>query len=166
MMKDTPAARTPQPSCLACSSSAALTGIQSRRTALSWWGKFVRIGNAYCAVGDFERAEAAFMNARAQDVEHSYYLHARLCAVPCCPEQTGEAMKAVDELVAVSLERYVPPAFVAVAYLGVEDYDEVFRWLDKESTVELAIWAILPWSDPVRSDPRFQTVLERLGLPS
>ena len=66
-------------------------------------------------------------------------------------------------MLAVSLERYVPPAFVAVAYLGVEDYDEVFRWLDKESTVELAIWAIVPL---VRSDPRFQTVLERLGLPS
>ncbi len=35
-----PGGRHPQPSCLACSSSAALTGTQLGCTALSWWGKF------------------------------------------------------------------------------------------------------------------------------
>ena len=40
-----PAANIPQPTCLACSSSAALTGTQSGRTALSWCGKFEPIGD-------------------------------------------------------------------------------------------------------------------------
>jgi len=126
----------------------------------------MHLGDAYCAIGDFERAETTYVNARAHDVEHSYYVHARLCAVHTALGRREEAVKAVDELVAISRKRLVPPAFIAVAYLGVEDYDEVFRWLDKETTVQLATWAIFPWSDPVRSDPRFQTVLERLGLPS
>ena len=86
----------------------------------NWFHAQMHLGDAYCAVGDFERAEAAFMNARAHDVEHSYYLHARLCAVHAALGRREEAMKAVGELVAVSLERYAPPAFVAVAYLGVE----------------------------------------------
>ena len=126
----------------------------------------MHLGDAYCVVGDFERAEAAFMDARAHDVEHSYYLNARLCAIHAALGKRDEAIKEVDELVAISRKRYVPPAWIAAAYLGAEDYDEVFRWLEKESIVNLAVWAIFPWSDPVRSDPRFQTVLERLALPS
>ena len=132
----------------------------------NWFLAQMHLGDAYCAIGDFERAEATYMKAWAHDAEHSYYLHARLCAIHVALGRREEALKAVDELVTISRKHYVPPGYVAIAYLGVGDYDEVFRWLDKESTVKLAVWAIFPWADPVRSDPRFQTVLERLALPS
>ena len=45
-----PGGRHPQPSCLACSSSAALTGTQLGRTALSWWGKLERIGDGHVGI--------------------------------------------------------------------------------------------------------------------
>jgi len=132
----------------------------------NWFHAQMHLGDAYCAIGDFESAEATYVKARAHDVEHSYYVKARLCAVHAALGRRDDAIKEVDELVAISRKRYVPAVWIAAAYLGVEDYDEVFRWLDKESTVQLAGWTVFPWSDPVRSDPRFQTVLERLGLPS
>jgi tetratricopeptide (TPR) repeat protein len=58
---------------------------------------------------------------------------------------------------------------VAINYAALGKKDEAFQWLEKaldENNVNLWMLRIKadPRSDPLRSDPRFQQVLQRLGL--
>ena len=48
------------------------------------------------------------------------------------------------------------------------DRDKAFEWLDKayESRSEMLVWSkIDPMLDPIRTDPRFVDLLQRVGLP-
>ncbi len=80
-----------------------------------------------------------------------------------------EAQEILAELVRQSHERYVSPhAFVHV-YIGLGDKDKAFEWLEKSyqersnSMVWLGSTAMF---DPLRSDPRFESLLQRIGLKS
>jgi eukaryotic-like serine/threonine-protein kinase len=62
---------------------------------------------------------------------------------------------------------FVPAANIAMAYSGLGDKDEAFRWL--ESAVEdhsewLIFLKVDPALDPIRSDPRFAALLRRLSF--
>jgi len=59
-----------------------------------------------------------------------------------------------------------PFAFVA-PYIGLGDNDQAFAWLDKSLAAHspgLTALKVDPIYDPLRSDPRFQPVLRRVGL--
>jgi DNA-binding winged helix-turn-helix (wHTH) protein/TolB-like protein len=64
-------------------------------------------------------------------------------------------------------EKYVSPYTVAAIYAGLGEKDQAFRWLGKAYT-ERDIWLMNLRVDPVfkslRSDRRFDDLLERLGL--
>lgn len=48
------------------------------------------------------------------------------------------------------------------------DTDQAFQWLDKAiaERADNVIWiAVQPWFDPLRSDPRFASLLGRMKLP-
>ncbi len=52
-------------------------------------------------------------------------------------------------------------------YLGLGDKDQTFVWLEKalQDRSLFLIWLkIEPLFDPLRSDPRFQDLLRRVGL--
>ena len=72
------------------------------------------------------------------------------------------------QLLEAHIRRYTPPAFMAVAYLGMRDHDRVFDSLEQamdEGSALPCVWATFPWSDPVRSDPRFHALLRRMNFP-
>jgi hypothetical protein len=56
---------------------------------------------------------------------------------------------------------------VANVYIGLGDKDQAFVWLEKafqersNALVWLKVW---PLWDPLRSDPRFDDLLRRVGL--
>lgn len=57
---------------------------------------------------------------------------------------------------------------IAWAYLYLGDKDKAFDWLNRayqEHSMELYALAVDPSVDPLRSDPRFQDLLRRIGLP-
>jgi tetratricopeptide (TPR) repeat protein len=59
-----------------------------------------------------------------------------------------------------------PFAFVA-PYIGLSDKDQAFAWLDKSVTAHspgLTALKVDPIYDSLRSDPRFQELLRRVGL--
>lgn len=81
----------------------------------------------------------------------------------------SEALKLLAELTALSKRDYVNPAAFAFLHTGLGDTDRAFAWLDKgaEERVNLMIYiGTWPRLDPLRSDPRFQALLRRVGLPS
>ena len=63
---------------------------------------------------------------------------------------------------------YVSPAFVASIYASLGEKDEAFLWLEHayaERDNWLSFLKVDPRFDNLRSDPRFQDLLRRIGLP-
>jgi TolB-like protein/Tfp pilus assembly protein PilF len=63
--------------------------------------------------------------------------------------------------------RSVDPASLGVLYALLGDPDSAFPWL--ELAVERGSWSAVylgvgPWIDPLRDDPRYQAILDRIGL--
>ena len=60
-----------------------------------------------------------------------------------------------------------PVGMLALAYTGMGNKDEAFTWLQKafaEHSIVLLALKVDPAYDPLRSDPRFQDLLRRLGF--
>ena len=80
---------------------------------------------------------------------------------------TAEARKVLDQMLSVSKRKYFPPAFIAVVYLGLDDRDRAFEWFEKAFADHwMHSWVLPdPRLDPIRSDPRFKSLMQRMGLP-
>jgi len=79
----------------------------------------------------------------------------------------SEAQQILRRLLAMSKERYVSAYFIAEIYAGLGDNDRAFEWLEK-AYEERAILMISLQSNPkwdsLRTDPRFKTLVRRVGL--
>ncbi len=65
-------------------------------------------------------------------------------------------------------QRYIPALAFAVVHVGLDEKDQAFAWLDKaydERANRLAYLAFEPTWARLRSDPRFDDLLRRIGLP-
>ena len=81
--------------------------------------------------------------------------------------QRAAANKIILQLQQIGKGRYVPSLYVAMVYTGLGDKNEAFAWLDKayaERCEYLVYLPTEPIADPLRSDPRFPALLQRLGL--
>jgi tetratricopeptide (TPR) repeat protein len=78
-----------------------------------------------------------------------------------------EALRVLDELHRRRQSGYVPPAAFLNAYLGLDDKDEAFAWMERaadERSNILQFVKVHPFFDPIRSDPRFAAFLRRTNL--
>jgi tetratricopeptide (TPR) repeat protein len=78
------------------------------------------------------------------------------------------ALKVLDEMKERAKKGYFPPFQVALVYARLGEKDQAFKLLEQ------AYEERFPWLihlkvdsrlDPLRSDPRFQGLLRRMGLP-
>ena len=83
--------------------------------------------------------------------------------------RTNEARQILDDLTALARERYVAPYFLAGIHVGLGQNDRAMECLER-SYEEHSHWLIYlhldPSMDSLRQDPRFQDLLQRVGLPS
>jgi TolB-like protein/Flp pilus assembly protein TadD len=78
------------------------------------------------------------------------------------------ARRALDELHDLSRTRYVTAYGVALVYAALDDDEQVFEWLNRaiEERTHWLVWLkVDPRWDRLRSDPRFEDVLRRVGFP-
>lgn len=64
-------------------------------------------------------------------------------------------------------DTYLPSLFIAMIYLGLEDRDSAFRWIDKayrERCNFLLYFKVDPKLDPLRPDPRFIQLMKKIGF--
>jgi TolB-like protein/Tfp pilus assembly protein PilF len=82
--------------------------------------------------------------------------------------RASEAHRIVEELKERAGQRYVPPYNIAVVYAGLGEGDAAFQWLER-AYQDRSIWMIFlnvhPMFESLRSDPRLQSVVERMGFP-
>jgi serine/threonine-protein kinase len=78
-----------------------------------------------------------------------------------------EAQKLLDELLQSAAQRYVSPASIASIYLGLGEADAGFEWLEKAVDARDGLifgLRVNPLYDDLRSDPRYDVLLRKLGL--
>jgi serine/threonine protein kinase/TolB-like protein/Flp pilus assembly protein TadD len=83
--------------------------------------------------------------------------------------RSAEAQKVLDQLNAISDQKYVPAMSRVGVYVGLGDKEKAFEWLGKayeDRSIGSSFAAIKmdPIYDPLRSDPRFQDLLRRMNL--
>jgi len=80
----------------------------------------------------------------------------------------SDARAVLGELKQTSGKEYLPATSIALIYAGLGEKDQAFAWLDKgyeERAFQLQWIKIDPRWDSLRSDPRFEDLLHRIGLP-
>ena len=88
------------------------------------------------------------------------YLLARIGKKP-------EAQKVLDRLLLASQQRYVPPSLIVLIYSGLGEKDKAFEWIEKAyeaRDTQIIRLKAFPAVDNLRSDPRFITLLKKIGL--
>jgi eukaryotic-like serine/threonine-protein kinase len=80
-----------------------------------------------------------------------------------------EALQVLEDLTLLANQKYVAPHFLAGIHIGLEENDRAMEYLEK-SYDEHSHWLIYlhidPSVDALRSNPRFQDLLRRVGLPA
>jgi eukaryotic-like serine/threonine-protein kinase len=124
------------------------------------------LGAAYEQKGMFAEAIQEFEKWLALSKENPRAL-AALAHTYGVSGRRAEAEKRLRELRSLSKTRYVPPFDLAVVYMGLGDSIGALDWLEKayEEPSTWIIWvAIEPYWDALRSEPRFDALLRRMGL--
>jgi pentatricopeptide repeat protein len=78
-----------------------------------------------------------------------------------------DALRLLEDLKRRSRTGYVPAAAFVHAYLGLGDNEQAFAALEqayREKSALLQWVKVHPYFDPIRSDPRFQELVRRIGL--
>lgn len=78
----------------------------------------------------------------------------------------GEGQKVLAEIQGLRQSRYVPPEYIAMVYEGLGDRVRAPQWFEKAvAERSMNIW-ILPDQrlGPIRTDPRFENLMRRMGL--
>jgi TolB-like protein/Tfp pilus assembly protein PilF len=86
----------------------------------------------------------------------------------CLPGRNSEAQKILLELKDRSKKRYVSGYQIALVYLGLGQNDQAIKQLEhafQERSTLLSYLKMDPRFGPLRSDPRFQDLIRRMGLP-
>jgi serine/threonine-protein kinase len=81
--------------------------------------------------------------------------------------RTAEAKKLLAAIRARDSQAYASPIWSALAHLGLGEIDRAFEWLDRalqERDGSLILVTASPEFDPLRGDPRFPALLDRMGL--
>ena len=132
-----------------------------------FWVLYSMLGQTHLAMGRNAEATAEFVKATSLSPEsvRNISMLGRAYAVA---GRRAEAQRLVEELSSLSRKRYVPPVYRAIIYIGLGEKDKAFTWLEK-AYADRSDWMTLlntdPLFDPLRSDPRFQDLLRRVGLP-
>jgi TolB-like protein/DNA-binding winged helix-turn-helix (wHTH) protein/Tfp pilus assembly protein PilF len=143
--------------------------IEQFRTVLDMEPNFPRahlLVFAYVEKGMFADALADIEKwRRIDDAPGIWAIEAYVCGRS---GQQVEAQRALEKWQQLNRRRQMDPAPIALAYVGMGNKDEAFAWLQRaysERSNALTALKVDPIYDPLRSDPRFQVLMRRVGLP-
>jgi TolB-like protein/DNA-binding winged helix-turn-helix (wHTH) protein len=124
------------------------------------------LGLAYEQKGMYQEAIAALQKAVDLSGRRTIALSS-LGHVYGVSGEKGAALKVLKELQDSSKQRYVSSYDLAILWAGLGEKDHALAWLDR-AYQETSYWLFTIETDPrlnsIRSDPRFQDLIRRVGL--
>jgi TolB-like protein/Flp pilus assembly protein TadD len=78
-----------------------------------------------------------------------------------------QARAVLKRLRAQATQRYIPATYIGILHAGLGDKEAAFEWLEKaceERADGLTLLSVEPMVDALRPDPRFQSLIRRIGL--
>jgi serine/threonine protein kinase/tetratricopeptide (TPR) repeat protein len=126
-----------------------------------------RLGTASAEKGMHDQAIAALEKAvnLAPDAQNFKGMLGRAYALS---GRRADARRVLEELLNLRQRDYVGPLQIATIYTGLGEKEEALRWLEEAyrgRDANLVLLKVFPIWDPLRSDPRFQDLLQRLKFP-
>jgi tetratricopeptide (TPR) repeat protein len=131
----------------------------------AFWFHF-ELGRAYEQKRMFKEAVSELTTALTLQKDMTFAI-AALGHVFAVSGQSEKAQQLLGNLKKLSNQRYVSSADIAMIYVGLRDNDQAFAWLQKaylERSWYLVLLRVDPRLDGLRSDPRFQDLVGRVGL--
>ena len=124
------------------------------------------LGNLYIQIGKLEDAVQA-CETSMQLAGRSSHAIGTLGVAYARAGRTGEARKLLEELNDRAQKTNVPPSMFAHIYFCLGESDKAFDWLEKavdEQDALILHFQVSPYSDPLRSHPRFHALLRKMNL--
>jgi TolB-like protein len=125
-------------------------------------------GRAYMRLNEHARAIAHLKQARTETGEMPL-MDAALGLAYAVSGKKAETLKLAEAFKSAARKRYIPPTYFGMLFAGLGDKDKAMMWLEKgyEDRADGLTWLnVEPMLDEVRSDPRFQNLIRRIGLTS
>jgi TolB-like protein/predicted Zn-dependent protease len=131
----------------------------------NYYARHFALGYCFLRKGELTRAVELFQEARrledrpwtASTVGYAYALMGK----------TAEAQQILTELESQRRQRYVNPLNFARIHTGLGNRAEALRWLEQgyEDRTSWMVWLkVDPTYDPIRTDPQFIDLVQRVGL--
>jgi eukaryotic-like serine/threonine-protein kinase len=146
-------------------------GIEQLRKTIdmdpNYFFAYMNLAFAYEQSGRFEDAVTALEKARRLEPRNADVLGS-LGQAYALAGKRREALQVLAKLKEWSKVRYVPAYRIAATYVGLRDHNQGLLWLNKayrDRTLFMTFLKADSWLDPLRSDPRFQELMRRVGLP-
>lgn len=124
------------------------------------------LGYALEALGKYEDAESEYQHSQG-GLGNLAEFTAYVGRIHAFSGRREEALHAIDELEQLSEVHYVQPTLIAIIYAALGNTDEAFRWLERaytERDEDMCLLKVDPRLDSLRGDPRFLSLLQRVGL--
>ncbi|MFN2621213.1 MAG: tetratricopeptide repeat protein [Chthoniobacterales bacterium] len=124
----------------------------------------VNLGEALAAKRTFDDAIAQFQKARA--LNDDPFVLGLLGHAYASSGNKAEALKILDQLKALSGQRYVSAYSFAIVYGALGDKENALRWLEQcyrdRAGADLQWIRVDALVDPLRHDPRFEALAEKI----
>ena len=131
----------------------------------NWYLARMLLCQTYNYKGQF--AEAIAEGEKARELDDDPAVLAILARAYALSGRRDEAMKTVAQMHELAKQRYVPAYGFGFAYVALGDKDQAFQWLERslqDASWEITFLKVDPAMDSLRSDPRFDDLVRRVGL--
>jgi DNA-binding winged helix-turn-helix (wHTH) protein/TolB-like protein/lipoprotein NlpI len=131
-----------------------------------WARAYIHLGTTYTAEGAYADAIREFGESERL-AGADPYLDGLVGYAQARSGNTVKARELLEQLTRRSRRENVPAYSIAIVYLGLGERDKALEWLDNASqdrSTYLVYAKTDPLLDPLRSDPRFAALLQRMGL--
>jgi TolB-like protein/Tfp pilus assembly protein PilF len=123
-------------------------------------------GRAHMRLNNYAQAIAHLKASRTGTGEFPL-MDAALGLAYAVSGKKGLTAKMAEQFKAAAKKRYIPPTYFGMLFAGLGDKDKAMMWLEKayDDRADGLTWLnVEPMLDDVRSDPRFQDLIRKIGL--
>ena len=141
------------------------------RTTIStnpdYWFSRLWLGRAYARTGRFSEGIAELQTAQRLEGLGSPEIESALGRAHADAGDRAESTKVLEHLRQRQKDEFISASFLANLHIGLGQVDEAFAALaqaETEHSYYVGFWKVDPDLDPLRSDPRFAALLQKVGL--